>query len=176
MTNIINIFDLDGNGAAGPGNPVPSTGNTPFGFCFARGQMIVSNAEMAAPNASTCTSYDLQGLNVVPANGAVPNGQTAACWVATTQFERFAYVTNTGSNNISSYYVSPWGSIYLAHADAAPGNAPIDIVVAPNNYYVYAINSGNHTIGGYHRAFLGDLSHMGDTPGLPDFAAGIVAR
>ena len=176
MTNVVNVFDLDADGAAGLGNANPSTGYTPFGFCFARGHIITSNAEMGAPNASTCTSYDLQGMMVNPVNGAVPSGETAACWVTETKYQRFVYVTNTGSNSISSYYVSPWGAIYLVHADAAPGNAPLDIIVAPNNYYVYAINSGNHTIGGYHRAFLGDLDHIGDTPGLPDFAAGIVTR
>jgi 6-phosphogluconolactonase len=176
MTNMISIFALDATGAAGPATSVPSVGLEPFGFKFARGYMVVSNGSFAAPNASTVTSYALMGGTLNDVNGAVPNGQTAACWVATTKYERFAYISNTMSNTISSYYVSPWGAIYLIHGAAATAAGPLDICVAENNYFVYSINSGDHTIGGYHRAFLGDLDNMGNTPGLPDFAAGIAIK
>jgi 6-phosphogluconolactonase len=180
-TNLITSFSVDGSGMAAVHASTPATGVTPFGFCHARDNyMIVSNATapggMPVPNGSTCTSYGGSNHgNLNPQNGAVPNNQTAACWVADTRFGRFAYVTNTATNNISSYYVSPWGSIYLIHAAITSGAGPIDIIVAGNNYYVYNLNSMDNTITGYHRTALGGLSLVGTTPNLPDFATGLVA-
>ena len=178
MTNMITSFDVNANGVAVAGSSIASTGVTPFGFSIARNRfMVVSNAGMGMPGASTVTSY--QGVNsgnLQPANGAVPNNQSAACWVGLTKHERFAYITNTGSDNISTYYVAPWGSIYLVHAaTVVTDDAPIDICVAPNNYYVYNINSMSQTITGFRRAPLGDLIGIGSTSGLPAFAAGLVA-
>ena len=183
MTNMITSFDVDATGLATLNTSIASTGNTPFGFCHARDNfMVVSNANVTAPgvpvpNGSSCTSYGGSNSgNLNDQNGAVANHQSASCWVATTGFGRFAYVTNTGSNTISSYYVSPWGSIYLVHGAATgTGMAPKDITVAPDNYYVYAINSGEQTIGGYHRALLGDLDLVGTTPNVPLYAAGLVS-
>jgi 6-phosphogluconolactonase (cycloisomerase 2 family) len=183
MTNKITSFHVDATGLATADGSMNSTGNTPFGFCFARDHyMVVSNANATAPgvpipNGSSCTSYGgANNGNLNSQNGAVANNQTASCWVATTTFGRFAYVTNTGSNTISSYYVSPWGSIYLVDGSVvSTGMAPKDICVAANNYHVYAINSGEGTIGGYHRAFLGDLDPAGVTPNVPLYAAGLVA-
>jgi 6-phosphogluconolactonase len=183
MTNKITSFEVDAAGLATADASITSTGNTPFGFCHARDNyMVVSNANVTAPgvpvpNGASCTSYggSNQG-NLNSQNGAVANNQSASCWVATTTFGRFAYVTNTGSNTISSYYVSPWGSIYLIDGSAvATGMAPKDICVAADNYHVYAINSGEGTIGGYHRAFLGDLDLTGTTPNVPLYAVGLVA-
>jgi 6-phosphogluconolactonase len=179
MTNMITSFNVDDSGVATSNASIPSTGVTPFGFNIARDHyMIVSNANMAAPNSSSVTSYSgINSGNLNAVNGAVANNQTAACWVAITEHGRFAYVSNTGSDNISSYYVAPGGNLYLVHASAADaGDAPADIVVASNNYYVYAINGMSHTISGYHRAFLGDLVSTGTTSGLPPFAAGLVAK
>jgi 6-phosphogluconolactonase (cycloisomerase 2 family) len=181
-TNNICSFDVSTTGIASFDQVFPSTGVTPFGFSIARDSyMVVSNANapggMAVPNGSSCTSYS--GINpgtLNAVNGAVANNQTAACWVATTKYGRFAYDANTGSNDISSYYVAPWGGLYLIHPSAAPGNASKDICVAADNYYVYALNTASpQSIGGYHRAFLGDLVSIGTTPGLPEFATGLVA-
>jgi 6-phosphogluconolactonase len=174
MTNKIGVFEVI-TGIAQPGSFVNSVGVTPFGFSIARERyLVVSNASGGAPNASTVTSYDnVNTGNITAVNGAVPNNQSAACWVALTQHHRWAFITNTGSNTISTYYVAPWGSLYLVRPVAANGAAPIDICVAVNNYYVYSINSGSQSIGQYKRGFLGDLINNGQTNGLPPFAAGM---
>lgn len=185
MTNKITSYEVDANGVATLDNVFNSVGNTPFGFMHARDNyMVVSNANVSAPgvpvpNGASCTSYGgINSGNLNAQNGAVPNNQSASCWVARTKYGRFVYVTNTGSNTISSYYVAPWGDLYLVHAVAAAGAAPKDVCVAPNNIYVYALNSdpNNLSIGGYRRTPVGDLTSIGSTPNLPPFAAGLVAR
>ncbi len=177
MTNMITSFEVDANGVATADISFAATGVTPFGFSIARNHLIVSNAGMGLPGASTVTSYGgVNSGNLVSANGAVANNQTASCWVGLTKYERFAYITNTGSDNISTYYVSPWGFIYLVNpATVSTGDAPIDICVASNNYYVYNLNSMSHNITGFRRTLLGGLAPVSTTPGLPDFAAGLVA-
>jgi 6-phosphogluconolactonase (cycloisomerase 2 family) len=175
-TNIIGTFKIKNNGSADWGKFNPSVGHTPFGFDFSRNRyMIVSNAEMGAAGAGTGTSYII-GNNgeIKDINGARPNYQSAPCWVAITKYGRFAYMTNTATNNISSYYVAPWGGLYLVESSAAAtGASPLDIVVAANNYYVYALNSETHNISGFHRMFFGKLGALGTTDNLPAPATGL---
>ncbi|MEO8209801.1 MAG: beta-propeller fold lactonase family protein, partial [bacterium] len=174
-TNKITTFPVDNNGVAGTGNSISSTGQTPFGFDIARDRYLISsNAAGGAPTLSSATSYEgINSGNLSPVNGAVGNNQAAACWVATTEHGRFAYVTNTGSDNISSYYVGLFGGLYLIHAAIPTEDAPTEIIVAENNLYVYALNSASHTISGYRRTLLGNLNSIGITTGLPNFATGI---
>ncbi|MFV8268306.1 lactonase family protein [Flavobacterium sp. GT2N3] len=176
-TNVIATYPVSVTGSAGAGSFLASAGVTPFGFDYARGDyMIVANAAGDIPNLSSVSSYSgVNTANLSAVNGAVPNNQAAACWMVTTKHGRFAFTTNFVSNTISSYYVAPWGSVYLAHQAAAPASAPRDIIIASNNYYVYSINTGDNTIGGYTRAVLGDLNVLNSTTGLPDHAAGLVA-
>jgi 6-phosphogluconolactonase (cycloisomerase 2 family) len=177
MTNIISVFPVLPNGQTGNRISITSTGTTPFGYEFARNRfMIVSNASGGAPNASTVTSY--QGANsgnLVPVSGPLPNNQSAACWVTTTNHGRFAYVTNTGSDNISSYYISPSGNLHLIAGNAGTtDDMPLDIVVASNNFYVYTLCSNGGTIVGHYRNLFGTLSANGSVGGIPASASGLV--
>ena len=61
-TNMISKYMVNSNGIAGPATTIPSVGQTPFGFEFARNNyMIVSNAAGGAAGGSTLTSYS--GIN-----------------------------------------------------------------------------------------------------------------
>jgi 6-phosphogluconolactonase len=176
-TNMITTFMVDGMGVAHPGTSAPSVGVTPFGFEFARNHfMVVSNAAGGSPGLSSATSYSgVNTGNLMTTNGAVPNFQAAACWVAITEHGRYAFITNTASDNISSYYVSPTGNLHLIHPAIVSGDGPIDMVISGNNIYAYALCSGDQTIKGYTRTLLGGLAVNGTTPNLPAFAAGLAA-
>lgn len=177
MTNKIGEYEVD-NGVAQPGTFINSTGVTPFGYDFARNHMIVSNATGGAPNASTVTSYGgvLAG-NLAPVSGPVATNQSAACWVATTHYGRFAFVTNTGSDNISSFYVGHNGDLHLIAGNAAAtGDMPIDLVVANNNYHVYALCSADNQIFEFNRNLWGTLTQIGSVSGVPASATGLAVR
>jgi len=175
-TNVISTFKVKNDGAVSSGIFTPSVGNTPFGFEFARDRfMIVSNAVGGGANAGSATSY-ITGFNGKPkdVNGEIPNFQGAPCWVATSKYGRFADITNTASNNVSSYYVAPWGALYLIKSEAAKTDmSPLDIVVAANNYFVYELNSKSNTIGGYRRTFFGGLEFMNKVTSLPGGTTGL---
>ena len=169
-TNRISSFKVKGDGSVASDVVTASTGQTPFGFDFGRDDvMVVSNAAGGAAGAGSATSYRISANGAPHAvNGAIANGQGAPCWVATTKFGRFAFVSNTGSNSISSYYIAPGGYLLLVDKAAAPtDNMPTDIVVAKNNYHVFALTSHSGTIGEYHRKFFGGLERTGSVSGLP---------
>lgn len=175
-TDIIGTFKVNNDGSINEGIFTPSVGQTPFGFDFSRGKfMIVSNAAGGAAGAGSATSYTLENDGMPKdINGAVPDNQAAPCWIAITKHGRFVYTTNTASNNISSYYVAPSGSLYLVQSEAAEtGMAPLDIVIGANNYFVYELNSKSNTIGVYHRKFFGGLELIGNNPDLPVGATGL---
>lgn len=175
-TNKISSFKVKNDGSVAPDLATASTGETPFGFNFGRDDfMIVSNAAGGAAGAGSGTSYRI-GSNGIPhdVNGAVPNFQAAPCWVATTQFGRFAFLSNTGSNTVSSYYIAPGGKLFLINkAAATTDKAPADIVVASNNFNVYELNVNSGTIGAFHRTVFGGLQSIGSVSGLPSPAAGL---
>ncbi|MDQ6843172.1 MAG: lactonase family protein [Bacteroidota bacterium] len=175
-TNIVGSFQINTNGTANPGIFTASVGATPFGFDFSRNRfMIVSNAAGGAAGAGSATSYTM-GASGMPAavNGAVPNHQAAPCWFAVTKYGRFAFTTNTASNTVSTYFVNPWGALYLVKEVAArTDNGPVDIVIAANNYFVYELNGKASTIGEYHRKVWGGLEFIGTQWGLPAPATGL---
>ncbi len=175
-TNKISRFNLDGGGAANPAIVTASVGQTPFGFSFSQDKyMIVSNAVGGAANAGSCTSYKTAtGGTFSDINGAVGNNEGAPCWVAMTAFGRFAFVTNTASNSISSYYVGTNGQLFLVSGIAATsGDGPLDLVVSSDNKCVYALCGRDHTIFQYKRTPLGGLAGNGFISSLPAHAAGL---
>ncbi|WP_394767023.1 lactonase family protein [Ferruginibacter sp.] len=173
-TNIIGTFKVKNDGSVNAGTFTASVGKTPFGFDFSRNYMIVSNAAGGMSGAGSSTSYTTYNGKPAAINGAVASEQAAPCWIATTKYGRFAYVTNTASNNISSYYVSPWGGLYLVHGEAAKtDNGPIDIVVSKNNYDVYELNGKSNTIGWYQRKPFGELILKGTATNLPLSTVGL---
>ena len=175
-TNIISTFKVKLDGSVNKGIFTASIGKTPFGFEFSRSRfMIVSNAVGGGAGAGSATSY-ITGNNGVPKNinGAIANFESAPCWVAVTKHGRFAYITNTASNNISSYYVDSQGALYLVQKEAAKTDGgPLDIVVAENNYFVYELNSKSNTIGGYYRKLMGELEFISSASNLPAPATGL---
>jgi 6-phosphogluconolactonase (cycloisomerase 2 family) len=176
VTNKINTFRIKNNGSVWPAVVTNSAGPTPFGFDFARNNlMIISNAAGGNAGAGSATSYFIGGNGALHAlNGAVDNHQSAPCWTATTKYGRFAFITNAGSNSISSYYVAPWGGLYLVNkVAAATEQSPVDIVVAKNNYFVYNLNAKSGSINEFHRTLFGGLHGTGTTSGLPLSSTGL---
>lgn len=139
--------------------------------------MIVSETFGGAPNAGAASSYGL-AANGTPSviSGSVGNGQTATCWVVTTG--PYAYMTNTMSGTISSYRIGQNGSLALRRAVAGTtGGAPIDMALAGNGQFLYAIVDRTGRISAFRIEDDGDLAPIrGGLRGLPPFAQGIAAQ
>ncbi len=183
-TNLVLSFPVDGDGALGKVNVQASPAPTPFGFSFGRSdQMLVSEAAGGAAGASTLSSYRLRAngaASVVTA--ASPSGQSAACWVVTTRSGRYAYVSNTASDNLSTYVVAGNGAVSLLggnqiSASTGAGSGPTDMALDRNSRYLYVLNPKNSTLSALRVAADGSLKTVEtQASGLPGSATGLVAR
>jgi 6-phosphogluconolactonase len=176
-TNSIDTYVVGSDGLATGPNVHPSAGVTPFGFDIDRhGHLIVSDAFGGAPGASALSSYDVaQDGGLTTITPLAPDGQTAACWVVITKNGRYAYTTNTGSANVSSYAIGNDGAISLLQAVAgATGGGPIDAAIA--KHFLYTLDSGGHDISAFAIDADGSLTPLAGVAGLPASAVGLAAR
>ncbi|MGB8195130.1 MAG: beta-propeller fold lactonase family protein [Chitinophagaceae bacterium] len=179
-TNTITTYTISPSGVPGAKHSITSSTPTPFGFApGAMGTVFISEAAGGAPGASVLSSYRVQEngqISVV--EGSVGAGQTAACWVVITEDGEFAYTTNTGSNNLSSFAVNVLtGSIDVHEAIAAtspPG--PIDAALSNGSKFLYVLTAMGHTINGYAVGEDGSLTPMQTVGGVPPGATGLAAK
>ena len=99
--------------AAGNSCRQTTASNVPFAFTFfPAGQLDLVNA------AGTLAPSQVNEDGTVTAVGSpVADGQVAACWIAVAK--HFAYVANTGSNDVSAYGIDDNGAVRLINAAAA---------------------------------------------------------
>jgi 6-phosphogluconolactonase len=177
-TNAIDTYAVAGDGTAAGPDVHPSAGPTPFGFAFdARCTAIVSDAAGGAPGASGLSSYRVGGGAFTTVTAFSGAGQTAACWVVLGRHGRFAYTTNTGSGNVSSFRVAADGSLTLAQANAgATGAGPIDAATSRKGRFLYTLDSAAHGISVFRVARDGSLVKLAGQPGVVPGATGLAAK
>ncbi len=182
-TSVINTFVLTSSGAITTARQFPSSGQTPYGFDFQGNFLVVSEAFMDAPNGSAMSSYKVHAdgtLTVI--SPSVPTKQTAACWVVITDKGPFAYDTNTPSDTISGYLIGCDGALTLLNptgitANAGAGTLPFDMALSRDQAFIYTLNLGTGTIGGFAVAQDGSLTPVpNSTSGIPSGATGLAAR
>lgn len=182
-TNRLTSYAVKADGTLGSPVITASPGMTPFGFAFnRRNHLVVTEAVGGAAGASTVSSYRFDAQNpgspsVVSA--AVPDTQSAACWVAVTPNGRFAFVANTGSSSVSSYRITVNGRIDLLQAVAGgtgSGSAPADTAVSPDGRHLFVRNGGTFTIAGFEIGSDGALVAQPVLSGLPSTAVGLAAN
>ena len=178
-TNKIITYAVNEDGIPGMMHSITSSSPTPFGFAAGKHDNIfVSEAVGGAPGASVLSSYDISNNGVITLlEGSVGAGQSAACWVVITSNGKYAYTTNTASNNLSTFGINNAGNISVAQAISATTQAgPIDAALSKNSKYLYVLNSGGHSIQAYNVAGNGTLSFLQTVPGIPSGATGLAAR
>jgi 6-phosphogluconolactonase (cycloisomerase 2 family) len=179
-TNRILTYQVGPAGASGP-TIHASAGATPFGFAFARRDvLVVSEAFGGAADASATSSYRLTKAGLITISASVPTTETAACWTVVTKNGRYAYVTNTGSGTITGYAIGPGGALTILDADGVtgmtgPGSSPLDAAFSVNSRFLYTLN-GNGTISAFEVAADGGLAPIAGASGLPSGATGLAAH
>lgn len=172
-TNRIVTYAVASDGRAGPPVASPSAGMTPFGFSFkSNGLLVVSEAVGGAPGAGLVSTYRIgDGGSVTAVDPAVPDHQSAPCWIVITQDGRFTYTTNTASNSISGYRIRPNGTLELLDANGVTATSdpgPIDAALAgPSSAFLYVLNAGGGSITVYSVGQNGSLTQLsGGATGL----------
>lgn len=187
LANLIDVFRMTDQGLPGDHVQLISNNHTPFGVSFAHRHIIaITETNERVPripvrNGASVSTYRISGAGALePVSAAVPDFQSAACWIRFTPNARFAYVSNTGSGTLSSYAVSPDGSLTLAEEIAAdtggPKSVPIDLSITHNGKFLYVLSSLIGTVQGYRIERDGALTHVSSTDGFPISVQGIVAQ
>lgn len=168
-TSSIDVFQVGSDGRLSASPVVnPSATPVPFAFTFApSGRLVDGEAAM-----STVTTYLLGAGGTLSDPRSASDGQMALCWVL--RIGDVYYVTNTASNNVSSFTVDSSGQPALLEAVAATTNpGPIDM--ATSGGYLYVETGMNGTVDEFAVNSDGTLTPIGTVTGLPPGLEGIAA-
>lgn len=167
-TSSIDVFQVGNDGLLSAAPVVnPSATPVPFAFTFAGSRLVAGEA-----GASSVTTYQVQASGTLVDPRSQSDGQAALCWI-----ERVGdvyFVSNTASNNLSSFRIGPLGQPILLNAVAATTNpGPIDL--ATSGEFLYAETGTNGTIDEFAVGPNGTLTPIGSVDDLPPGIEGIAA-
>jgi len=187
LAELIDVFAMDETGTAAAHAQLISNNHTPFGVSFGHNHIVaITETNERVPripiiNGASVSTYRIGHDNELePVSVAVPDNQSAACWIRLTPNGRFAYVSNTGSGTLSSYLVSPAGELALQQQLAAdtggPKSVPIDLAITRNGRFLYVLSSLIGTVQGYRIEEDGSLVPVTSVTGFPISVQGSIAE
>jgi 6-phosphogluconolactonase (cycloisomerase 2 family) len=146
----------------------PGATPVPFAFTFSPfGKLVAGEA-----GASSVTTYTLRPNGTLTGAQSATDGQTALCWIQ--RVGPYYFVSNTGSNTLSSFRLGSSGQPVLLNAvAAATGAGPIDL--AASDRFLYAETGIAGTVEEYAVRHDGSLLAIGTVTGLPSGIEGIAA-
>jgi 6-phosphogluconolactonase (cycloisomerase 2 family) len=165
----IDVFSVGSDGLLSA-TPVVNASATPVPFAFTfdpAGRLVSGEA-----GTSSVTTYQIQPGGMLTDPRSQSDGQVALCWIL--RVGGFYYVSNTGSNTLSSFEIDASGQPSLLSAVAATTNpGPIDL--ASSDDFLYAQTGINGTVDEFHVVGDGTLEPLGTVAGLPSGIEGIAA-
>ncbi len=179
-TNAISSYTVDPRGIAEGPETIPSSGATPYGFDFANGSVIVTEAFGGEKGKAAASSYSLsEPGHLTPVSASIGDTRSEVCWAATSNDGRFVYVTNFGDGTISSYAIREGGTLELLEPVAGstgldePGIR--DEAITRDGRFLYAIDADHQRVFGWTVADDGHLEPLGEFEGVPATVAGLAA-
>jgi len=153
-----------------------TSGNGPFGFTFTqRGQLVTTENFGGAAFQGWAASYEvLKDGTLKVISPTVRNGRSDTCWVVITDNQKFAFITNFQSGDISTYGVNPDGTLTLIKAIAASVGVvgASDETLSQDSRFLYVRNTVQGTITAFEVGNDGSLTEIQTQAGLnPGFVA-----
>ena len=168
-TSSIDVFQVEHDGLLSPAFVAnPSATPVPFAFTFAHGRLVSGEA-----GASSVTTYRLEHDGTLSGAKSASDGQAALCWIQ--RVGKFFYVSNTGSNTLSSFTIEGGQPTLLQAIAATTGPGPIDLTSPKATRFLYA-ETGSGTVEEYAGDGDGTLTHLGTVTGLPPGIEGIASN
>ncbi len=167
--SLIDVF-LVGHDGLLSSTPVsnPSAQPVPFAFTFGPAGRLVSGEA----GTSSVTTYEIQAAGTLTNPQSASDGQAALCWIQ--RAGRFYFVSNTGSNNLSSFWITPSGQpMVLQPVAASTDPGPIDLTA--KGHFLYAETGTLGTVEEFRIAGDGTLVPLGSVTDLPPGIEGIAA-
>jgi 6-phosphogluconolactonase (cycloisomerase 2 family) len=165
----VDVFIVGSDGLLSAGPVVnPSATPVPFAFTFDGARLVDGEA-----GTSSVTTYAIDPGGTLTDPKSASDGQAALCWIL--QVNGVYYVSNTASNNLSSFTIDPSGQPSLLDAVAATTNpGPIDLASSGN--FLYAETGATGTVDEFAVNGDGSLTSIGTVTGLPVGIEGIAAK
>lgn len=168
-TSSIDVFGVGQDGRL-TATPVvnPSATPVPFAFTFGAGGRLVSGEA----GASSVTTYRIGLTGTLSDPRSQSDGAVALCWIQ--RVGDVFFVSNTGSDTLSSFRIGADGQPALLQAVAAATNpGPIDL--ASSGSFLYAETGITGTVDEFLVGHDGALVPLGSVAGLPPGIEGIAA-
>ncbi len=179
-TNKIITYTINEWGLPGSMHSITSATATPFGFyAVGNGNIFVSEAAGGVAAASKLSSYHISNDGSISLlTGSVGANQSAACWVVVTNNGKYAYTTNTASNNLTNFNINENNGNISVNTSIASNTemGPIDAALSGNSKFLYVLNGASHSIGVYAVDSDGNLNNVQTLTGLPPGANGLAAK
>src|SRR5206468_8309085 len=145
-TNSISTFTIDERGLAEGPRTIASSGATPYGFDFAGGSLVVTEAFGGEIGAAAASSYSLDlDSTLRPVSGSVRNTRSEVCWAIASKDGRYVFVTNFGDGTISRYVTGTDGSLELDDPVAATTVEGVkgvrDEALSADGRFLYALDA-----------------------------------
>lgn len=180
LGNTIDTYAVGQTGTPSAANPDLSSGLTPFGFAFrADGVLVVAEAFGGAATQGKASSYSTDSEGIAVISRSVADSQTTASRVAITDSGKLVFVSNSGSNAISSYQLDVAGALSLlqsAAGNTGAGSAPIDIALSDKSRHLYVSDNGLQMVHAFVINKDGTLTSIDNESGLPFGIQGIAAH
>jgi len=167
-TSSIDVFQVGPDGLLSPTFVAsPSATPVPFAFTFAHGRLVSGEA-----GASSVATYRLELDGTLADPRSQTDGQAALCWIQ--RVGKFFYVSNTGSNTLTSFTIEGGQPTLLQAVAATTGPGPIDLTSPKGTRFLYA-ETGSGTVAEYMVNGDGTLTSVGVVTGLPQGIEGIAS-
>ncbi len=162
LADKLDTYLVDKDGVANGPIVNETTGYGPFGFSFTqRGQLLTAENFGAVPLQGGAASYDINNDGTLTPNGPTArDGRSDTCWLVNTDNGKYAYTTNFGTGDISSFQVNPDGTLVLLNPTAGTTSGPTgasDEAFSGDSHYLYARNAVTGTIDVFSVASDGSL-------------------
>jgi 6-phosphogluconolactonase len=135
-----------------PGSPYPAGANSSGLPAFSPGGYFVYVTNQGIPGSVTGFSVDQTTGALTPIPGSpFPTGNTPT-WISIAPSDRFAYVSNTGSNSICAYAINTVTGA-LTQLPGSPyfdgTQHPVDLTIDPAGAHLYVPNQDSNNISVY---------------------------
>ena len=174
LSDTIDTFALGQGGTLAAAVTSPSDSPLSFAEVFTpSGQLLVADDGSAGTSAVSPHRIAPDGT-VQATQAAVPDGQTAACWISRA-WNGDVFADNAGSGTIASYQLSPAGQLtFLQNTSAGTGAVPLDNAVSSDGRALYVLNRSADELAEFSVGPDAQLTPVG-TRALPTGSAGVAA-
>ncbi len=185
----INVYKVDHNEQPGvavltpvPGSPFGNNDKLPLGFNFNPNnptQLFISNVGQAPGTGSVSPYLMASSGQIAPIEQPVASNQFATCWINLTQDGKWLFASNTNSDSVSSYGVTPDGRLNLVSNTPIPRDgvpaatviSPVDMAITTGDEYLYVVTRIVPAIVGFKIGAEGKLTPIDNAKiNIPDAA------